>query len=546
MVNGIEGAKRNDKITSEKKPSDIIIGANNKLTLESCFRVGREMAKVSLDPQAYNKIDISHRILEKFSNSRLPVYGLNTQFGNNANMLDANITNGSNEYNQSVKLRQFNLIVSHNVGLGDATSEDVVRVAMMLRAHCLGLGHSGVRPEIIQALIGFINHEIHPIINKYGSIGASGDLIPLASVASALCGEDTAVMFQGKKISAIEAMQKTGLKGIEPEEREGLALINGTSFMTANASLTIYDLRRLFDQLLAAIAMSLEGLLIFDSPYQPFVHELKGHKGEIQINDFFVDFWKGSKLIRKLSHAREQSLNSVKTNKNSNSLSENLQNYYSLRSVPQGFGPFKENLENAIRWIEIEMNSVNDNPLISIEPEEIYHSANFMGYYVTEACDTLKMDIAQASTWIHAILAIMIHPNKNFGLPANLVNHPDINNGFRPLQILSASLAVQNRKLAQSQQAFMLPTEGDNQDVNSLATHAAFDLKEAYNNFERLTAILMLASTQALEFRGIKNAATKSKNIHKTIRTVSAFLENDHSMSAEIQKVIDLMRNGMI
>ena len=546
MVKGIEGAKRNDKITSEKKPSDIIIGANNKLTLESCFRVGREMAKVSLDPQASNKIDISHQILEKFSNSRLPVYGLNTQFGNNANMLDANITNGSNEYNQSVKLRQFNLIVSHNVGLGDATSEDVVRVAMMLRAHCLGLGHSGVRPEIIQALIGFINHEIHPIINKYGSIGASGDLIPLASVASALCGEDTAVIFQGKKISAIEAMQKTGLKGIEPEEREGLALINGTSFMTANASLTIYDLRRLFDQLLAAIAMSLEGLLIFDSPYQPFVHELKGHKGEIQINDFFVDFWKGSKLIRKLSHAREQSLNSVKTNKNSNSLSENLQNYYSLRSVPQGFGPFKENLENAIRWIEIEMNSVNDNPLISIEPEEIYHSANFMGYYVTEACDTLKMDIAQASTWIHAILAIMIHPNKNFGLPANLVNHPDINNGFRPLQILSASLAVQNRKLAQSQQAFMLPTEGDNQDVNSLATHAAFDLKEAYNNLERLTAILMLASTQALEFRGIKNAATKSKNIHKTIRTVSAFLENDHSMSAEIQKVIDLMRNGMI
>lgn len=546
MVKSSEGAKGNNNNTSNNDSSTIIIGGNSKLTLESCFKVGREMKNLSLDPKANKKIDSSHRILENFSKLRLPVYGLNTQFGNNANMLDANITNGSNEYNQSVKKRQLNLVISHNVGLGDETAEEVVRVAMMLRAHCLGLGHSGVRPEVIQALINFVNNGIHPIINRYGSIGASGDLIPLASVAAAMCGEDTPVMYQGKKISAKEAIKKAGLKAIEPEEREGLALINGTSFMTANASLTIFDLRRLFNQLLSAIAMSLESLLIFDSPYQPFVHELKGHKGEIEINDFFIDFWKGSNLIRKLNHAREQSLHSVKTKKNSNNYSENLQNYYSLRSVPQGFGPFKENLENAIRWIETEMNSVNDNPVISINPEEIYHSANFMGYYVTVACDTLKMDIAQASTWIHAILAIMIHPNKNFGLPANLVNRPDINNGYRPLQILSASLAVQNRKLAQSQQAFMLPTEGDNQDVNSLATHAAFDLKEAYNNLERLTAILMLASTQALEFRGIKNAATRSKNIHKTIRTVSPFLENDHSMSAEIQKLIELMRNGKI
>ena len=546
MVKSSEGAKMNIKSTSDKDSSGIVIGGNRKLTLESCLKVGRELLEVRLDPKALNKIDSSHLILEKFSKLRLPVYGLNTQFGNNANMLDANINNGSDEYNQSVKQRQLNLILSHNVGLGEETPEDVVRVAMMLRAHCLGLGHSGVRPEIIQALIGFINNGIHPVISKYGSIGASGDLIPLASVAAALCGEDTPVIYQGKKISAKEALKKTGLKAIEPEEREGLALINGTSFMTANASLTIFDLRRLFNQLLASIAMSLEALLIFDSPYQPFVHELKGHKGEIEINDFFVDFWKGSNLIRKLSHAREQSLHSVKTNKLSNGSSENLQNYYSLRSVPQGFGPFKENLENAIRWIETEMNSVNDNPLISIEPEDIYHSANFMGYYVTEACDTMKMDIAQASTWIHAILAIMIHPCKNLGLPANLVNRPDINNGYRPLQILSAALAVQNRKLAQSQQSFMLPTEGDNQDVNSLATHAAFDLKDAYNNLERLTAILMLASTQALELRGIKNAATKSKNIHKMIRTVSPFLENDHSMSAEILKVIELMRSGRI
>jgi phenylalanine ammonia-lyase len=545
MAKSTARAKSNIKVTSDKD-SAILIGANHRLTLESCNKAGRLNEKVKLDPKAYAKIESSNRILETFSKQRLPVYGLNTQFGNNANMLDANITNGSEAYQQSVKQRQLNLIISHNTGLGDDTPEDVVRVAMMLRAHCLGLGHSGVRPEIIEALLSLINAGIHPVINKYGSIGASGDLIPLAGVAAALCGQDTMVMYQGKKIPATTALKKAGLKPLVPEQREGLALINGTSFMTANAALTIYDLRRLFKQLLASIAMSLEALLIFDSPYNPFVHELKGHKGEIEINDFFIDFWKGSNLIRKLSHAREQSLKSVKNNKNAYDDSENLQNFYSLRSVPQGFGPFKENLERAISWIETEMNSVNDNPLISIKPEEIYHSANFMGYYVTEACDTLKMDIAQASTWMHAILAIMIHPNKNAGLPANLVNRPDINNGYRPLQILSASLAVQNRKLAQAQQSFMLPTEGDNQDVNSLATHAAFDLKEAYLNLERLTAIMLLASTQALEFRGIKNAAARSKNIHKTIRQVSPFLENDHSMSNDILKVIELMRSGKI
>jgi phenylalanine ammonia-lyase len=539
MVNRSEGIKNKTGIHS----SDIIIGAKRKLTLESCIKAGREMGKVQLDPKAFDNIQKSHSILQQFSNQRLPVYGLNTQFGNNANMLDANITNGSDEYSQSIKQRQLNLVVSHNIGLGEETPEEVVRVAMMLRAHCLGLGHSGVRSEIIQALINFINHGIHPVINRYGSIGASGDLIPLASVASALCGEKTQVQYQGKRMLAGEAIKKAGLKTIEPEEREGLALINGTSFMTAKAALTIFDLKRLLNQLLSAIAMSLESLLIFDSPYQPFVHELKGHTGEIEINNFFNDFWKDSLLIRKLSHAREQSLHSVKTKKTSNGNGENLQNYYSLRSVPQGFGPFIENLQNATRWIESEMNSVNDNPVISIKDKDIYHSANFMGYYVTESCDILKMDIAQASTWIHAILAIMIHPCKNLGLPANLVNRPDINNGYRPLQILSASLAVQNRKLAQSQQSFMLPTEGDNQDVNSLATHAAFDLRDACMNLERLTAILLLAATQALELRGIKNAAAKSKKIHKVIRTVSPFLENDRSMSIEILKVIELMRN---
>ena len=192
------------------------------------------------------------------------------------------------------------------------------------------------------------------------------------------------------------------------------------------------------------------------------------------------------------------------------------------------------------------MNSVNDNPIVNVKADKIYQAANFMGYYVTESCDVLKMDIAQASTWLHAVLANMVHPRKNSGLPANLVSHPEINNGFRPVQILSAAPAVQNRKLAQAQQAFMLPTEGDNQDVNSLAAHAAFDLREAAINMERLTAIMFLASAQALELRGISKAGNQSKKIHKIIREKSTFVEADRSLAGDIESVIKLMREEEI
>jgi histidine ammonia-lyase len=192
------------------------------------------------------------------------------------------------------------------------------------------------------------------------------------------------------------------------------------------------------------------------------------------------------------------------------------------------------------------MNSVNDNPIIDTVENKVHHNANFMGYYITDASDKLKIDIAQASTWIHALLANLVHPRKNHHLPANLVQNPGRQNGFRPLQLLAASLAVQNRKLAQAHQAFMLPTEGDNQDVNSLGTHAAFDLRDAVNNLERLTAILFLASVQALEFRGIEKAGLQSRQIYDVIRKHSATVADCRPMSDEIASICQLMEDEKI
>lgn len=263
------------------------------------------------------------------------------------------------------------------------------------------------------------------------------------------------------------------------------------------------------------------------------------------INDFLINFWEGSQLLTDLNELR-----GVLVEKNSKSTTENsrkpVQDYYSLRSVSQGFGSFQENLQRCVQWVENEMNSINDNPIIDAANEKIYHGANFMGYYVTDACDILKINIAQASSWIHALLANLLHPRKSHSLPTNLVANPEKNNGFRSFQLLAAALAVQNRKLAQSQQAFMIPTEGDNQDVNSLGAHAAFDFQESVSNLERLTAILFLTSTQALELRGIHKASKKAQSIYQIIREVSPTLLNCRIMLEDINVVIKLLKEEVI
>ncbi|MDP3954042.1 MAG: aromatic amino acid ammonia-lyase [bacterium] len=520
----------------------ITIG-NGKLTINDCVQIARNGRRVELDKNSYSKIERSLGVLMDFSKKHIPVYGLSTQFGNQVNMVDERL----NEIDQPLYVkyldeRQINLIKSHSISMGPEIPEEIIALTMALRANCLSLGYSGVRVEAIQYILDVANKGIHPVVKKYGSIGASGDLIPLAQIAAAMIGEDVPVNFLGRKMSARRAFKTAGILPLMLRGREGLAMINGTSLMSATATLAFYDLDKLFFWMLSSIAMALESACITDSPYAPIVHKIKNHKSQEEIAKFMRLFWQGSKLIRSLDNTRQEFMAA----KNSNDLSgvKGLQDYYSLRSVAQGFGPFKDSMAMSKQWIEEEINSVNDNPIVDSATGQIYHGANFMGYYITSACDLLKTDISQASTWLHAILANMVHPRKNFGLPANLVEEPAVYSGFRPMQILAASLAVENRKLAQSHQSHSLPTEGDNQDVNSLGTHAAFDLRESVANLERLTAILMLASCQSLELRGIQNAGNHSQKIYNIIRKVSPSVKKDRSMSGDLERIISLIRQS--
>jgi phenylalanine ammonia-lyase len=272
-------------------------------------------------------------------------------------------------------------------------------------------------------------------------------------------------------------------------------------------------------------------MLVIEAGYHPIVHELKGHRGELAVAERILGAWSGSRLTRDLDRARSEGTTEI-----------GVQDYYSLRSVAQGFGVFYENLARAKEWIESEMNSVNDNPIVVPEHQQVYHTANFMGYYVSSACDMLRADIAQAATWLHALLANLVHPRKNRGLPVNLIEDPTNYSGFRPIQILAASLTVQCRKLAQSHASFVIPTEGDNQDVNSLGTHAAFDLRAATEHLQQLTGTLLMASAQALELRGIEKASDKSRAIVEEYRRTVPFLREDRLVHADLVATADVMQ----
>jgi histidine ammonia-lyase len=530
-----------NKSPSIDNKKHIAIGANQKLSVTDAKLLASQPIAVKLAEESHDVMNESYQFLKTCIDQRMPIYGINTHFGDQVSFLDPYLKNTDieqTEYYASINNRQKNLIKSHACALGEIVRPEIIKIAMMLRAHCLSQGYSGVSKQAIDAILSFINAGITPIVRRYGSIGASGDLIPLASIAAGLIGEEVDVLYKGQLMKAPEAIALAGLQQFTPALRDGLAMINGTSFMTAIASFSLSTLNRLFPQMLAAIGMSLEAMLVISSGYNPLVHQLKRQVGENTVNEFLLNFWADSRLLTDLDELR--SANTTETSGNE-SETRSVQDYYSLRAVAQGFGPFEENLIKANAWIENEMNSINDNPIIDAAKKKIHHSANFMGYYITDACDMLKMDIAQASTWMHALLANLVHSRKNHGLPVNLVDHPGTQNGFRPIQLLTDALTIQNRKLAQAHQAYMLPTEGDNQDVNSLGTHAAFDLQEAVTNLERITAILLLAATQALEYRGIEKAGKKSQHIYHVIRNQFPKLKEDRPLSEEIAGIVSLL-----
>src|SRR5579863_1367577 len=483
-------------------PATLVIG-DHRLSIEDTGQVARSARKVSLAQSSRELIRKGRAVLEQKLALGERIYGVNTGVGGN---IKFSLTAGQAE------LLQHNIMRHLSCATGAPLPVDVVRAAMLLRVATFATGTSAVRPELVDALVALLKRGITPVVPRYGSVGASGDLMPSAYVARVLVGMG-GVEYQGRHMSALDALKLADLEPIRFAPKEGLALINGTTMMTAVAALLWVDARRVLRALLSAISLSIEALEAGSEPFAPWVQDAKGHPGQSAVAGYIREHLAGSKLTG----------------------DSGKQSCYSLRCPPQGLGPAWEALETARPVIEREINSANDNPLIDPESGTLYRAGNFYGGHIARLLDTWKIDFAIMGNWANALMAVLVDDKFNGGLPASLTPEPGVNCGFKGMQLSVTSLACAVRQMAGPSSIHSLPTEAYNQDVVSLGMHAAVTALDALECLRNETAMVLLASAQAADLRGAtEKLGSRNRHMHAAIRQVSDFLERDRPMEQDV------------
>jgi len=378
--------------------------------------------------------------------------------------------------------------------------------------------------EVVEALAELLNRGIAPVVPRYGSVGASGDLMPSAYIARVLAGEGEAE-FAGRRLPALEALAAAGMPPMRFAPKEALALINGTTVMTAVAALVWVDAFQVLRALLAAVALSIEALQAPSQPFEPWVHELKGHPGQIAVAAYLRELLAGSGYTQESSG----------------------QTCYSLRCVPQGLGPAWEALDSGRATVEREINSANDNPLIDPETGRLYKAGNFYGGHIARLLDTWKIDFAAMANWGNALMAVLVDDRFSGGLPMNLTPQPGVNCGFKGMQLSVTSLTCAVRQMAGPSSIHSLPTEQYNQDVVSLGMHAAVTAMDALECVRNETAMLLLASSQAVDLRGgPAKLGAGSRRVYDLVRQAARFQDVDRPMEREVTDVAAQITVGFV
>jgi phenylalanine ammonia-lyase len=383
---------------------------------------------------------------------------------------------------------------------------------MLLRMATFVTGTSAVRNEIVDGLAALLNKRITPVVPRYGSVGASGDLMPSAYIARALIGQGE-VEYDGRTMPAIEALKTARVYPTGFAPKEALALINGTTVMTAAATILFVDAFRVLRALLQAIALSVEALEAPGQPFDAWVHERKGHPGQIAVAAYLREMLEGSRYAKESSG----------------------QSCYSLRCVPQGLGQVWEALETARPTIEREINSANDNPLVDPVTGALYKAGNFYGGHIARLLDGWKIDFAAMANWGNSLIAVLVDDRFNGGLPANLTPRPGVNSGFKSVQLSVTALTCAIRQMAGPSSIHSLPTEQYNQDVVSLGMHAAVTAMDALECLRNEVAMLLLAAAQAVDLRGgPERLGRGSAETYARVREIAAFQEKDAALENEI------------
>lgn len=470
-------------------------------------------------------IEISKEVSEKIARGKTylqtvaaneVIYGINTGFG----PLVRTYIHPSRQRDL-----QYNLVRSHAVGQGAALEERFVRVMMLLRLHTLAQGYSGVSMGVLHGLKAFIEKGIVPVVFEHGSVGASGDLVQLAHIALALIGEGE-VFMNGKRIKTSAALKRCGLRPVQLEGRDGLALINGTSAMTAIAAITLIEGEQLTKCALESSALLMEIVGANTESIHPLISRVRPHKGQSEAAKIIRNLLEGSHRVKKSTYRMPPSA----TGEHTSSIESTVQEIYSLRCVPQIVGPVLDTLRAARQVIETEINSVTDNPTISPK-EGIYHSGNFHGDYVALEMDKCKLALVKLSLLLERQLSFLCNPRLNGILPPFVtMGVSGLDLGMQGLQFVATSTAAENQTLATAMSIHTIPTNNDNQDIVSMGTNAALMTQKVVENTYQIQSALFAAITQSIDLLDIAGALGKgSRKAYEQVRKVFVPFRKDYA-----------------
>lgn len=490
-----------------------------EVTLAELEHLYRQGAAAALVPEARPAIEASAKIIEAAARGEAPVYGVNTGFGKLASVRIVA---------EDAAALQRNLIRSHCCGVGAPVADAITRLTMILKLISLGRGASGVRWEVVTLLQAMLARGVSPVIPSQGSVGASGDLAPLAHMTAAMIGEGEA-RYEGKTMPAAEALAKAGLAPITLGPKEGLAMINGTQFSTALALVGLFETWRLAVTGLITSALSTDAIMGSTAPTRPEIHALRGHPGQIEAAAAIRTLLAGSQIRE--SHREDDT---------------RVQDPYCIRCQPQVTGACLDLLRQAARTLEIEANAATDNPLVVIEDASIISGGNFHAEPVAFAADQIALAIAEIGSIAQRRVALMVDPAMNFGLPAFLSPQAGLNSGFMIAEVTSAALMSENKQRAAPASIDSTPTSANQEDHVSMAAHAARRLIEMNDNLARIIAIELLCGVQGVEFRAPLSTSAPLSRVVKRVRADIKSLVEDRILAPDIEHAAGLVRDGVI
>ena len=488
-----------------------------QLTLQQIVDVATGNEQVTLAETARTRVEEARRVVEEIVAQQRTVYGVNTGFGK---LSDVSIDRAD------LRQLQLNLVRSHSCGLGEPLSEPEARAMLLLRANVLATGFSGARPLVIETLIAMLERGVTPVIPEKGSVGASGDLAPLAHLALAAIGEGDA-FYQGERLPGNVALERASLSPLQLEVKEGLALLNGTQAMGAVGAIALHRAEKLVRLADVAGAMTLESLRGTPVAFDERIHVARPHAAQIAVAAHLRDLLQESE-IRK-SHVEND---------------PRVQDAYSLRCMPQVHGAVRTALAHATDVVQIESGSATDNPLVFAETGEVLSGGNFHGAPLALVFDYAAIALTDLISITERRIDRLVNPDANEGLPPFLTAHPGISSGFMMLQVTAVALLNEAKVLAHPASVDNVPTDGGKEDHVSMGMTSATKLRSIVKLAEMVTAIELLVAAQALDYRAPLAPGRGVKEAHRIVRSRVEPLTTDRSMSRDIEQLVAAITKG--